>query len=266
MAGSTTPTSSTQRAAARRRYGATDNRPRPLRQGLWLLATVAIAGVILLNGPDRIGDQPLEFDLGPETLLELAEARETDPAAPSAERPAGDEATDGLTPAPLAATDRSTADGSNDTTAATEEARAGAEALQLISYPWEQLLPGWTVEFLPERDGLYGLTKVRHQRIEIYVRLDRSPTFLAHVIAHELGHAVDVTLNDEDDRDRWRAARGLDSAPWWPESGKTDFQTGAGDFAESFAAWQINADNFRSELGTAPTATQTELLAELGSS
>jgi hypothetical protein len=150
-----------------------------------------------------------------------------------------------------------------DTPAPAGVEAVGQAALETISYPWQQLLPGWTISFLPEKSGLYGLTMVPERKIEIYVRESQSTELLAHVIAHELGHAVDVTLNDGPDRRRWEDARGLDSAPWWPGNGATDFSTGAGDFAESFAAWQVGDASFRSKLGGSPTTEQIALLAEL---
>ena len=142
------------------------------------------------------------------------------------------------------------------------EAR-GQAALSAISYPWQELLPGWTVSFLPERSGLFGLTMVAERKIEVYIRDDQSDALLAHVVAHELGHAVDVTLNDGPDRRLWEETRNLSPAPWWPGNGATDFSTGAGDFAESFAAWQVGDESFRSKLGDPPTATEIQLLAEL---
>ncbi|MGB5755696.1 MAG: hypothetical protein WBM50_02175, partial [Acidimicrobiales bacterium] len=145
----------------------------------------------------------------------------------------------------------------------TDPTSRGEAALATISYPWRELLPGWTIAFLPERDGLYGLTLVPEQRIEIYVRRTQSTVLLAHVIAHELGHAVDVTLNDGQDRRRWEASRGIESDPWWPGNGATDFSTGAGDFAESFAAWQIGGESFRSKLADPPSPDQINLLAQL---
>ncbi len=147
-----------------------------------------------------------------------------------------------------------------------EHERVGREALAGISYPWQELLDGWTIEFQTSTDGLFGLTLVPERRIEIYVRPDQSPAMVRHVIAHELGHAVDVTLNDGPDRRRWEEARGLGSAPWWPDSGAADFRTGAGDFAESFAAWQVGPSGFRSELAPPPNGSQIELLAELAAS
>ncbi len=139
----------------------------------------------------------------------------------------------------------------------------GRWALDRISYPWQDRLPGWTVEFDDGREGLFGLTLVDDKRIEIYVRDDQSDDLLVHIVAHELGHAVDVTLNDGDDRRAWQAARGIEDAPWWPSSAASDFRTGAGDFAESFAYWQAESDNFRSKLGRVPDAVQLELIAEL---
>ncbi len=140
----------------------------------------------------------------------------------------------------------------------------GANALSLVSYPWQRQLPGWVIEFKPERKGYYGLTMVDENRIEVYVRSDQSDALLAHVVAHEIGHALDVTLNDGDDRRRWQEARGISDAPWWPSPAATDFSTGAGDFAESFAHWQVGGTSFRSNLGPTPNDAQRALLAELG--
>ena len=110
---------------------------------------------------------------------------------------------------------------------------------------------------------MLGLTYVESKTIEVYVRDDQSAALLAHVIAHEMGHAVDVALNDGADRERWQQVRGIESAQWWPGNGTTDFSTGAGDFAESFAAWQVGGGNFRSQLASEPDAGQLALLSEL---
>ncbi len=139
----------------------------------------------------------------------------------------------------------------------------GQDALELIAYNWQAGLPGWSIVFAPGREHVLGLTYVDTKTIEIYVRDDQTPALLAHVIAHEMGHAVDVTLNDGDERRRWQETRGVGTAPWWPGEGATDFSTGAGDFAESFAAWQVGPGNFRSKLADAPSAEQLGLLAEL---
>ncbi len=139
----------------------------------------------------------------------------------------------------------------------------GRWALTQIGYPWEDMLPGWRVEFLDGRTGLFGLTLVDDKRIEIYVRDNQADDLLVHIVAHELGHAVDVTLNDGDDRRTWQAARGIEDEPWWPSSAASDFRTGAGDFAESFAYWQAESAHYRSKLGPAPSAEQLRVIAEL---
>ncbi len=140
---------------------------------------------------------------------------------------------------------------------------SGREALAFIAFPWEDRLDGWTLTFSPGREGVYGYTYVDRNEIEIFVRDGQPIALLAHVIAHELGHAVDVTHNSSGDRDRWSQARGLADVPWWPGEGANDFATGAGDFAEAFAAWQVGPSEFRSEVADMPTADQLALLAEL---
>jgi len=136
----------------------------------------------------------------------------------------------------------------------------GAQALSLISYPWQDL--GYELRFLPAKEGLRGLTYPYEQRIEIYVRPSDTPESLAHVVAHEVGHVIDVVLNSGESRVRWLTARGLDADyRWWPTSGESDFATGAGDFAECFAVWQVDAPSY-SEID-ATCADDLGLLREL---
>ncbi len=139
-----------------------------------------------------------------------------------------------------------------------------ARALGRIRYDWKARLPGWQVRFLPGRSGLRGSTFPRERVVEVYVRSSQSVSDIAHVVAHELGHAVDVSLLGDDDRAAWLAARGVDpSTPWFPDgSGVTDFATGAGDFAESFAHWQVG-DQWYSRLGAPPDAATTAFLVSL---
>jgi hypothetical protein len=142
------------------------------------------------------------------------------------------------------------------------EVERGLAALELIEFPWERL--GWQVVFLPPRDGLLGLTVIDERRIEVYVRDSQPLDHLAAVIAHEVGHVVDLTYHDDDARARWLQLRGLDpDTPWWPCDGCTDYDTGAGDFAEAFAHWQVPG-HFRGELAAAPGPDKLpELLALL---
>lgn len=136
----------------------------------------------------------------------------------------------------------------------------GERALDLITYPWRDL--GYDLAFLPAREGLRGLTYPYERRIEIYVRPSDTPQTLAHVVAHEIGHVIDVVLNSGESRVRWLQARGLDADyRWWPASGQADFATGAGDFAECFAVWQVAAPSY-SEIDT-NCADDLDLLEEL---
>ena len=219
-----------------------DARPRPVGQSLWLLATMAVAAIVVASIGGRLS---ADLHPGPAAAVDAATLLDL------ASLPAGAEP--GVPPGAVAPS----------APLLTEHEVRGRAALAEISYPWEQLLPEWTISFLPEQQGLYGLTLVPEKRIEIYVRPDQTTELLSHVIAHELGHAVDVTFNDGPDRRAWEESRQLAPSAWWPGDGATDFSTGAGDFAESFAAWQTDPHSFRSTLAGPPTDDQIQLLAEL---
>jgi hypothetical protein len=136
-------------------------------------------------------------------------------------------------------------------------------ALALISFPWQERLPGWQVSFVGRDDAYYGMTLVDDQRIEVYVREEQTPVDIAGVLAHELGHAVDVTLLCWGDRYEWLTSRGqAATARWYVGDGASDFESGAGDFAEAFAVWQVGRDSW-SRLAGEPTPSQLAHLAEL---
>ena len=137
----------------------------------------------------------------------------------------------------------------------------GDAALARISYPWQSALPGWSIEFRPAQGSLRGLTLSGERRIEIYVHTT-DVNAVARVIAHELGHAADLTFNSTRSRRTWEAARGIgDEVPWWPSASAADFSTGSGDFAECFATWQVGT-NSRSAFG-ACSASDLDLLISL---
>lgn len=136
-------------------------------------------------------------------------------------------------------------------------------ALEAVTYPWREQLPGWQIEFVSGAGNIAGYTWSREERIEVFVRPGATSADLARILAHELGHAVDVSKNSGDERREWLAARGAETARWWPGNGLADFATGAGDFAEAFAVWQIGDDDYRSELAPVPTPEQIELLERL---
>lgn len=142
------------------------------------------------------------------------------------------------------------------------EARARPAVAQ-IEYEWSSGLPGWKIEFLAGNSDVAGYTWSRENRIEVFVRPGSDTDNLARVLAHELGHAVDVSRNDGDERRRWLEARDAPEAPWWPGDGSADFSTGAGDFAEVFTVWQVGTEDFRSEIGPLPDDDVLALLVEL---
>lgn len=138
-------------------------------------------------------------------------------------------------------------------------------ASALVRYDWAARLPGWRVRFLDARRGVRGLTFSDQRLIEIYVRPGDSPQRVAHVLAHELGHAVDLTLLSALDRELWRRGRGHGpGAVWYPSApGQSDFATGAGDFAEAFAWLHGPGGQWSGELGPPPSASQALLMAAL---
>jgi hypothetical protein len=144
----------------------------------------------------------------------------------------------------------------------TVEERRGREALSLVALRWQELLPGWRIVFRPARPGILGMTYRPERRIEIFVRPDRPVRSVARDIAHELGHAVDVSLLTPERRSRFLELRGLgpDTA-WWACNACTDLDTGAGDFAETFAWWAAPQVTFYATLAPAPGAEQLDRMA-----
>jgi hypothetical protein len=142
-------------------------------------------------------------------------------------------------------------------------ARRGAYALKRLSYDYRPL--GYTIVFLPGRRGITGMTYPAQKRIEVYIRSCSKMTvaYLAETIAHEIGHAVDFTRGTESWRRQWQIARHISlSIPWYGRPYATDFSTPAGDFAESFAAWQVPDGPNDSDWGR-PTKAQLALLVPL---
>ncbi|MFT7600913.1 MAG: hypothetical protein ACI8TP_003861 [Acidimicrobiales bacterium] len=129
----------------------------------------------------------------------------------------------------------------------------GAAALDQLDYPWQTQLEGWTIEFVDAEGDVAGYAWSQERRIEVFVRPGDDASVVARVLAHELGHAVDVSLFDGDNRRAWLEQRQAEDVDWWPTSGAADFETGAGDFAECFAAWFVGTRDFRSRVAGKPT-------------
>ena len=138
------------------------------------------------------------------------------------------------------------------------------QVLARISYPWQAKLPGWRIEFVGARPGYRGSTFPNDRLMQIYVRPDESVEELAHVTAHEMGHAVDVTYLDQAERASFNVERGRSpDSTWWVANGADDFSSGAGDWAECFAWSQMQSGPWYSRLGNPPDAATLGLIEAL---
>ena len=112
---------------------------------------------------------------------------------------------------------------------------------------------------------MQGATLPAERRIEIYVRGDQSAADVAYVVAHEIGHALDVTYLTGAERRQFAAARGYDVRKWWTCSGCDDRSTGAGDFAEVWADSQVGVPAWRVRIAGAPNAAQRAMAVHMAS-
>ncbi len=152
-----------------------------------------------------------------------------------------------------------------DTATTTTVAPFGlSDAVASVPYPTHEALPGWVIVQAPARVGLEGLTRPAERRIDVHARGSWTVPHFRHVVAHEIGHAVDVTLLDDAARREWADARGHPNIEWWPNGdGVTDFGSGAGDFAESFAWVMLGGGEWFSTVAGPPDANQEALLRRL---
>jgi hypothetical protein len=143
----------------------------------------------------------------------------------------------------------------------TREHVCGPEAVfPLIRYPWQQL--GYEVVFLPARPGFRAMTISDRRRIELYARSGDQPIDLAYDLAHELGHAFDLVQNNAERRTRWCNLRGIDpETPWFGCNRCPDYDTPAGDFAETFAFLLLGPGDYHSRMAAQPSPEQIPRLA-----
>ena len=140
----------------------------------------------------------------------------------------------------------------------------GAEAVRLVHFDLTRL-PGWQIAFLPARPGFQGRTFPDLRRIEVYVSSGDSARMVSYDLAHEIGHAVDLTYSTRASRLAFRSIRGIPAATLWFGCGDCpDFATPSGDFAESFGFIVTDpAFDWRSKMGPRPTAAQRAAIVAL---
>jgi hypothetical protein len=128
-------------------------------------------------------------------------------------------------------------------------------ALALIPFNWQQL--HYEVVFLGPKKGFRAMTFAKKHLIEVYLRPQDDSRLIAYDIAHELGHAIDFTYNTSETRRKWMELRGIDpNTPWFGRDGKSDYETPAGDFAETFALLVCGPKYFQGRIAAPPPAAQ----------
>jgi hypothetical protein len=97
-----------------------------------------------------------------------------------------------------------------------------------------------------------GQTSAARRTITLFVAPGDAAHRVAHDLAHEIGHAYDARRLEPAQRSAWLRARGAPSARWFPDGEVSDYETGAGDFAEVFARCHAASPEFRSRLAPRP--------------
>lgn len=141
------------------------------------------------------------------------------------------------------------------------------ESLENLTFDWVNYLPTTIIRLEPVReDNIRGLAYISNLEIVIFYN-GYEDFAMDHILLHEMGHIIDLSLNSVEDRSRWKAEREIkDDVPWWPDAFASDFSTGAGDFAESFAVWHNEDDPFaysRSNVGAELDDADFRLMEEI---
>jgi hypothetical protein len=126
-----------------------------------------------------------------------------------------------------------------------------ARAERLVSVTPQEL--GYRLRVAGPLTGIRGNTDNATRTITLFVAPGDAPHAVAHDLAHEIGHAFDATRLTAAQRAAYLRARGVPDAPWLPGARQvSDYRTGAGDFAETFALCHAASPVFRSRLAGRP--------------
>jgi len=123
-------------------------------------------------------------------------------------------------------------------------------AQTLVTVRPEQL--GYRLRVAGPLAGVRGRTDTAARTITLFVSPTDAPHRVAHDLGHEIGHAFDASRLSATERAAYLRARGVPSAPWWPDGRASDYRTGAGDFSEVFALCHAASPDFRSRLAGRP--------------
>jgi hypothetical protein len=133
-----------------------------------------------------------------------------------------------------------------------------------LSFPWRTLHYRY-VAMPPRADGILALTWTGAiRRTEVYVEPcgEESDALLRHVIAHEVGHAIDGAWGSTPERERWLKARHLaSSTTWYACDACPVWDSGEGDFVEVFSLWQTG--QFHPGIARQPSRSQLRRLVRL---
>ena len=99
----------------------------------------------------------------------------------------------------------------------------------------EALFPDWSIVVSGPFSGTGGSTDDTSKTITIYANRDRSVEEYVTTILHEWGHVVDAERLDDEERDRYRAARGIDPATPWRSIGRHTLEEWGSQPSEDFA-------------------------------
>lgn len=244
-----------------------------LRQRLWVPSAGAIVGAVSLGtlvmvtsdgsaSATATTDLPDNDDVasGGSTILLPSRLSPSRASVPSTTSSTAADTTLAPTSTPVAAS--VTPFAVDTASAARASGTLGAQAEALLPFDWQAVLPEWTITYHETNREFRGLTFPYDQSIELYVRDDDSAATLSGILAHEIGHAIDVTHLDDRQRSRWQETRSIEESQWWPDAYASDFETGAGDFAEAFAYWAVR-DPSASRIAHQPTSSQLIALEAL---
>ena len=109
-----------------------------------------------------------------------------------------------------------------------------------IGWDFRSALPSWRVVHADTHPNWRGVTNTIERTVTLFDRPVTSIDEAAAVLAHELGHAVDIDMLDDADRRSWLELRSIDTG-WWAGEAQADFDVGAGDFAEAVAAYLLDS-------------------------